>query len=89
LQGEGVYARLHEKRLQSIVLDWSLLVGGGGGIRTHGGASTTTVFETAPIGRSGTPPEVITLRLKDTRAPRKKVLNAKTQVFSYSFVSSC
>ena len=30
--------------------------GGGGGIRTHGKASPTTVFETVPIGRSGTPP---------------------------------
>ena len=30
--------------------------GGGGGIRTHGTLSRTTVFETAPIGLSGTPP---------------------------------
>ena len=29
---------------------------GGGGIRTHGDASATTVFETAPINHSGTPP---------------------------------
>ncbi len=31
-------------------------LGGGGGIRTHGSASTTTVFETVPIVHSGTPP---------------------------------
>ena len=30
--------------------------GGGGGIRTHGGVAPTTVFETAPFDRSGTPP---------------------------------
>ncbi len=29
---------------------------GEGGIRTHGGSRPTTVFETAPIGRSGTSP---------------------------------
>ena len=31
--------------------------GGGGGIRTHGRRKPTTVFETAPIGHSGTPPQ--------------------------------
>ncbi len=30
--------------------------GGGGGIRTHGEVALTTVFETAPIVHSGTPP---------------------------------
>ena len=30
---------------------------GGGGIRTHGGCDTSTVFKTVPIGHSGTPPE--------------------------------
>jgi hypothetical protein len=29
---------------------------GEGGIRTHGDPKATTVFETAPIGRSGTSP---------------------------------
>ena len=33
--------------------------GGGGGIRTHGTRERTTVFKTAPINRSGTPPVVI------------------------------
>ena len=32
------------------------LGGGGGGIRTHGTFTRTTVFETAPFDRSGTPP---------------------------------
>ena len=31
---------------------------GGGGIRTHGTLARTTVFKTAPINRSGTPPKV-------------------------------
>ena len=31
--------------------------GGEGGIRTHGGLAPTTVFETAPIGHSGTSPQ--------------------------------
>ncbi len=29
---------------------------GGGGIRTHGPVARSTVFETAPFDRSGTPP---------------------------------
>src|SRR5438552_1909337 len=36
-----------------------LSVDGGGGIRTHGDASATTVFKTAPLNRSGTPPHAI------------------------------
>ncbi len=35
------------------------LNGGGGGIRTHGTLARTTVFKTAPINRSGTPPKCI------------------------------
>jgi hypothetical protein len=31
--------------------------GGEGGIRTHGDPKATTVFETAPFGRSGTSPQ--------------------------------
>ena len=31
---------------------------GGGGIRTHGTLARTTVFKTAPINRSGTPPKL-------------------------------
>ena len=34
------------------------LNGGGGGIRTHGTLARTTVFKTAPINRSGTPPKL-------------------------------
>ena len=30
--------------------------GGGGGIRTLGGVAPTTIFETVPFNRSGTPP---------------------------------
>ena len=33
--------------------------GGGGGIRTHGTVARTTVFETAPIDHSGTPPQAV------------------------------
>ena len=33
------------------------LNGGGSGIRTHGTREGTTVFKTAPINRSGTPPD--------------------------------
>ena len=33
------------------------LNGGGGGIRTHGTRERSTVFKTAPINRSGTPPD--------------------------------
>ncbi len=32
--------------------------GGGGGIRTHGTLARSTVFKTAPINRSGTPPKL-------------------------------
>ena len=34
------------------------LNGGGGGIRTHGTRERSTVFKTAPINRSGTPPDI-------------------------------
>lgn len=34
------------------------LSGGGGGIRTHGTLARSTVFKTAPINRSGTPPKL-------------------------------
>ena len=37
-------------------------LGGEGGIRTHGGVSPTTVFETAPFDRSGTSPSAGHLR---------------------------
>lgn len=33
-----------------------LIKTGGGGIRTHGTHKRSTVFKTAPINRSGTPP---------------------------------
>ncbi len=37
--------------------EWGLFMHSGeGGIRTHGSPKTTTVFETAPIGHSGTSP---------------------------------
>lgn len=35
------------------------LNGGGGGIRTHGTLARSTVFKTAPINRSGTPPKLV------------------------------
>jgi hypothetical protein len=31
-------------------------IGGGAGIRTLGGIAPTTIFETVPFNRSGTPP---------------------------------
>ena len=34
-----------------------LIVGGEGGIRTHGTVTRTTVFETVPFDHSGTSPE--------------------------------
>src|SRR5690606_2162370 len=40
----------------SISAGRAVVQGGGGGIRTHGRANPTTVFETAPINHSGTPP---------------------------------
>ncbi len=36
--------------------DFSKIDGGEGGIRTHGRLAPTTVFETVPIGHSGTSP---------------------------------
>ena len=37
---------------------FSMVVGGEGGIRTHGGRKPTTVFETATIDHSGTSPRL-------------------------------
>src|ERR1700730_1613458 len=47
-------------------------VGGEGGIRTHGTLSRTTVFETAPIDRSGTSPRA-GFGLKGRRTLAKRV----------------
>ena len=44
------------KRTKKATFDGGLN-GGGGGIRTHGTLARTTVFKTAPINRSGTPPK--------------------------------
>src|SRR5271163_997639 len=43
--------------------------GGEGGIRTHGTLARTTVFETAPIDRSGTSPARAAARLIDVAQP--------------------
>jgi hypothetical protein len=49
---------MKETRFKSEIaqLELSDLISGEGGIRTHGGSRPTTVFETAPFGRSGTSP---------------------------------
>ena len=46
-----LYSHILKKSLFRLFLN-----GGGGGIRTHGTRERTTVFKTAPINRSGTPP---------------------------------
>ena len=46
---------IYPKRTKKATIDGGLN-GGGGGIRTHGTRERTTVFKTAPINRSGTPP---------------------------------
>lgn len=46
---------IYQKRTKKATFDGGLN-GGGGGIRTHGTRERTTVFKTAPINRSGTPP---------------------------------
>ena len=48
--------KLHPKNALKKSLLRLFLNGGGGGIRTHGTRERTTVFKTAPINRSGTPP---------------------------------
>ena len=42
--------------IKKATLIGGFLNGGGGGIRTHGTRERSTVFKTAPINRSGTPP---------------------------------
>ena len=63
--GEGAHLRLlqlarFEKVFQHVCLSFYAWVepfnGGEAGIRTLGGVAPTTVFETAPFGRSGTSP---------------------------------
>ena len=53
---DGGHERRTLLRRRWLVDGRGVLCGGGGGIRTHGDASATTVFKTAPINRSGTPP---------------------------------
>jgi hypothetical protein len=48
LRSEAFYAS-HFRYLREVL-------GGGGGIRTHGAVASTPVFETGPIDHSGTPP---------------------------------
>jgi hypothetical protein len=42
--------------MQKIIQFRNAKICGGGGIRTPGAIACTTVFETAPFDRSGTPP---------------------------------
>ncbi len=51
------------KHTKKATLDGGLN-GGGGGIRTHGTLARTTVFKTAPINRSGTPPSRTIILIK-------------------------
>ena len=51
------------KLLESSSLNFT---GGGAGIRTLGGVTPTTVFETVPFDRSGTPPHLVQAGI-DTR----------------------
>ena len=46
-------------------------IGGGGGIRTPGGVTPTTVFETAPFNHSGTSPTLLLTNLYLFRSPNK------------------
>ncbi len=43
-------------RINDKEIGLSLASGGGGGIRTHGGLSPTSVFKTGALNRSATPP---------------------------------
>ena len=47
----------HNKKARNLY-GLGFLNGGGGGIRTHGTRERSTVFKTAPINRSGTPPDI-------------------------------
>lgn len=46
----------HAHKIKTSLTKVSSFLLGGGGIRTHGTQKRTTVFKTAPINRSGTPP---------------------------------
>lgn len=46
----------NKKKRRSVASKFHSSRKGGGGIRTHGALARTTVFKTAPINRSGTPP---------------------------------
>jgi hypothetical protein len=52
---------------------------GEGGIRTLGDVAATPVFETGPIGRSGTSPEVVEGDYRSCTSPRE-VANGQTRL---------
>ncbi len=58
------------------------LLGGGGGIRTHGTRKRTTVFETAPFDHSGTPPLVRAATYTvESRAARLRIWYPESPTF--------
>ena len=68
---------------------FGLLNGGGGGIRTHGTLARTTVFKTAPINRSGTPPSnclehisILSSQNLLSRANRRDLYQAKSIILN-------
>ena len=68
---DTVNIKKHLNFNHSQVFKWRrrcFLNGGGGGIRTHGTRERSTVFKTAPINRSGTPPNDFSDIIYSTRA---------------------
>jgi hypothetical protein len=49
-------SNLRRAKAESACYIRNLMVGGEGGIRTHGTVTRTTVFETVPFDHSGTSP---------------------------------
>ena len=67
--GSNPYRHLYKTGQKNL----SYINGGGGGIRTHGTLARTTVFETAPIDHSGTPPGSVD-KLSQKLIPRVQFL---------------
>ena len=57
LQGPDNVKEIHRTKTSNDYYINNLIVGGEGGIRTHGTVTRTTVFETVPFDHSGTSPK--------------------------------
>src|SRR5436305_5062990 len=71
MRGRASYAATSTSTSRTFGLAYLTALSGEGGIRTLGGVAATPVFETGPIGRSGTSPGVDGSNSSSPASPRE------------------